>query len=168
MTVEQHQHRTAREILTAPQGFVAGLVAGMAMAAVAMAGFALAGRGLWTPINAIGEFFGGSGQVSPGFAGGTSFLGLGIQLVMGGILGALYASAQERIDVPSLLFIAVYYGFVIWIVATFLVTSWLKPWFHDILRAWPMVVGHLVFGSVLGFFAVARLRHAEPVVVSPD
>ena len=60
MTVEQHQRTGQSEILTIKQGFVVGMAAAIVMAVVAMAGSSLIGKGLWTPINAVGSFFLGS------------------------------------------------------------------------------------------------------------
>lgn len=167
MTVEQHQRSGSIEVIKIRQGVVAGVAAALAMAGVAMLGFALSGRGLWTPVNAIGNFFQSGATLAPGFAGGASLLGLAIQLGMGALLGALYASAQERIDNPSLLIVAIYYGFIIWFVATFLVLSWLKPALSQVMRSWPIFLAHLAFGAVLGAYAVARNRPLN-AISSPD
>lgn len=168
MTAEQHQRLYEQEIMSPVQGLVAGLVAGVVMMLVSTAGFALQGKGLWTPINAIGDFLRAHPDPSPAFAGTTSLIGLGIHLLVGALLGALYASAQERIDARSLVFIALYYGLVIWIVATFLITSWLRPWFHDLWRSWPVLVGHLAFGLTLAVAAVLRLRGSGTTEPGPN
>jgi hypothetical protein len=156
MTVEQHQHASHIEILTIRQGILFGVAAATLMAVVSMAGFALSGKGLWTPINAIGSFLLSSNQFPAGFSGALTLIGLVIQLTMGGLLGALYASAQERIDKPSLLAVATYYGLVIWIVATFAILSWLRPPIHDVMRTLPLLVAHLVYGSLLGLLAASQ------------
>lgn len=156
MTVEQHQHTGRLEVLTIRQGMLFGILAAIVMTAVATAGFALSGNGFWTPINATGSFVIGSNPVPTGFSGSLTLIGLLIQLIMGGLLGALYASAQERIDRPSLLVVATYYGLVIWIVATFAVLSWLRPPIHDVMRTWPLLIAHLVYGLLLGLVAASQ------------
>lgn len=158
MTVEQHQRSGRIEILTVGQGFTIGVVGAVAMAVVAMTGSAITGQGLWTPINAIGSFFTGTQPIPAGFAGGVTLLGVLVQLVMGGLLGMLYASAQERLDSPSLLIIAVYYGFITWFVASFFVLRWLNPTVAGIWRSWTVLLGQLAYGAVLGVFAVWRSR----------
>ena len=167
MTVEQHQRSGSIEVIKIRQGALAGLAAALAMAGVVMLGFSLSGRGLWTPVNAIGSFWQGGATIAPGFDGSTSLLGLAIQLGMGALLGALYASAQERIDSPSLMVVAIYYGFIIWFVATFLVLSWLIPDLSQLMRNWPFFLAHLAFGAVLGAYAVAHNRPLN-AVSSPD
>ena len=74
MTVEQHQRTGQSEILTIKQGFVAGIVASLVMATVAMVGSSLIGMGFWTPINAIGSFFlgGGAEPIPSGPAGAVT------------------------------------------------------------------------------------------------
>ncbi len=155
MTVEQHQHSASAEILTVSQGFRAGLAAALVMALVAMILAAMNGQGFWTPLNAIGGLFKGGGIVT-GFSLGIALPGLVIHLLMGGGLGALYASAQERIDNRSLLVVALYYGLVVWVIATFAVLSWLKPSLLEVMRTWPLLAAHLSFGAVLGLFAMSR------------
>ncbi len=162
MTVEQHQRRTRTEILTARQGFVAGMVGGLTLALVAGALSSAAGDGLWTPVNAAGSFFLGVQPIPTGMAGAVSYLGLAVMLVLGGLLGALYATAQEPQDNPSVLIIAVYYGGVTWIVATFLLLSWLNPSVQAVWKSWAVLAGHLAYGAVLGLYAVARNPYRRP------
>ena len=167
MTVEQHHYTGQRAVLTLRQGLAAGVVAAACMALVASLGSALAGDGLWTPLNAVGSFFRPAAPIPAGFAGSLTWLGAAVSLLMGGLLGALYASAQERIDTPSLLVVAIYFGLVTWIVATFAILSWAKPPVHEVMRTWPVLLGNLVYGLVLGLFAASRNRLAPAAEPSP-
>lgn len=161
MTVEQHQRPRGMELMSPVLGLAIGAIAAAVMAAVAMVGFAITGQGLWTPLNAIGGFFGGSLPPSPAFAGATTVLGITIQLVMGALLGALYATAAERMDTRSVVIIAVYYGFGLWFVSTFLVFSWLNPAFQDVAKTWPFLLGNLAYGLVLAAFAATRNKRPQ-------
>lgn len=156
MTMEQHQRLGRMEILTTGQGAVAGLAGSLALAAVAMLGSRAAGDGLWTPINAAGAFFTGADSVPPDPAGLQTLVGVLTVLGVGLLLGVLYATAQEPVDTPSLLIIAVYYGFLIWFIATFAVLSWLNPLVHDVWRSWYVLAGSLAYGAVLGLAAALR------------
>lgn len=167
MTVEQHQRSGGMEVLTPVQGLAAGIGSASVMAVVMMLGSSLAGTGFWTPINAIGSFFQG-GPLRLEFAGSVTLLGVAIHLLVGGLLGVLYASAQELIDLPSLLIVAVYYGLVTWFVSTFAVLSWLRPGIHEVWKAWPVFIGHLSFGFLLGLTAAYSIRRREPEIFSPD
>lgn len=162
MTVEQHQRRVRSEILTARQGLVVGVFAGLILALVAAAGSSAAGTGLWTPINAVGSFFLGVQPIPSEMAGAVSIVGLVVMALMGGLLGALYATAQEPVDNPSLLIIAVYYGGVIWFISTFAVLSWLNPAVRSVWGSWPVLLGHLTYGLLLGAFAAARNPYRLP------
>lgn len=168
MTVEQHQRRVRTEILTARQGFGVGVLAGLALAVVAGALSSATGNGAWTPINAAGSFFLGVQPIPTEMAGAVSYLGLIVMALVGGLLGALYATAQEPLDTPSLLIIAVYYGGVTWIVSNFLVLSWLNPTVRAVWQSWPVLAGHLVFGAVLGFFAAIRNPYRRPAGANPE
>lgn len=168
MTVEQHQRRVRTEILTARQGFVVGVVAGLALALVAGALSSATGAGLWTPVNAAGSFFLGVQPIPTEMAGAVSYLGLVVMALMGGLLGMLYATAQEPLDTPSLLIIAVYYGGLIWFISTFAVLSWLSPEVRAVWRSWPVFAGHLVFGAVLGLYAALRNPYRRPAGATPE
>lgn len=168
MTVEQHQRRTRTEILTARQGFVVGIIAGLALALVAGALSSAAGLGAWSPVNAAGSFFLRVQPIPTEMAGAVTYLGLAVMALLGGLLGALYATAQEPIDTPSLLIIAVYYGGVIWFVASFAVLSWLNPAVSAVWRSWPVLAGQLVFGAVLGIYAALRNPYRKPSRPIPE
>ncbi len=162
MTVEQHQRRVRTEILTARQGFVAGIVAGLALAVAAGALSQAMGTGMWLPTNAAGSFFMGVQPIPGDFAGTLSYVGLAVMALMGGLLGMLYATAQEPVDTPSLLIIAVYYGFVTWFFATIAVLSWLNPAVRAVWQSWPVLAGQLVYGAVLGLVAAVRNPYRSP------
>lgn len=156
MTVEQHQRLSQMEILTVRQGVLAGLLATLAMAAVVMLASGATNHGLWTPVNAPGAFVTGANSVPGEFAGGLSIAGMITMLALGALLGALYATAQEPVDSPSVMAIALYYGFFVWFVATFIVMLWLNPPVQQVWRQWYILAGHLAFGAVLGAAAVLR------------
>ncbi len=162
MAVEHHQRRVRSEILTARQGLLAGLVGGVALAVVASGLSLAAGRGLWMPVNAAASFWLGLRPVPAGWAGFGSLLGVAVILLTAGLLGVLYASAQEPVDTPSLLLIAVYYGFSTWFVANFLLLSWLNPAVRAVWQSWPVLLGHLVYGATLGIRAAARNPWHKP------
>lgn len=148
---------------------MAGLGGAIAMATVAMVGYKLTDQGAWVLLNGIGGLLRASGVYSPGFAGVTSVVGVVVHLLLGGLLGVLYASAQERLDSLSLLGVAIYYGLMLWFVSTFLVLSWLNPPFQQIMRTWPALAGHLAYGAVLGLYAISVSHNqafGEPI--SPD
>lgn len=156
MTVEYHHHMDRMEILTVRQGVVAGLVGTVALAVVVTLGSSATGNGLWTPINAPGAFVTGADAVPAGYSGLLSIAGILTMFVLGGLLGALYSTAQEPVDTPSLLVIAVYYGFFIWFIATFVIMLWLNPLVQQVWRQWFVLAGHLAFGAVLGVAAMLR------------
>ena len=162
MTVEYHQRQDRMEILTTRQGVVAGLLGTLALATVVMLGSSVTHQGLWMPVNAAGAFFTGADVVPGAFSGGLSVVGIAAMLILGGLLGALYATAQEPVDSPSVMIIAVYYGFFIWFIATFVVILFLNPLVQQIWRQWFIFAGHLAYGAVLGIAAVLRNPWRKP------
>ncbi len=156
MTVEYHHRQYRMEILTTRQGVVAGLIGTVALVVVVTLGSAATGNGLWAPINAPGAFISGADAVPAGYSGLLSFAGLVTMFVLGGLLGALYATAQEPVDTPSLLIIAVYYGFFIWFIATFVIMLLLNPLVQQVWRQWFIFAGQLAYGGTLGVFAMLR------------
>lgn len=139
-----------------------GIVGGWALALVAGLLSPAAGNGPWSPVNAAGSFFLGIHPIPGEIAGTATIVGLAVMTLLGGLLGTLYATAQEPLDTPSLLVIAVYYGFVTWFVATFAVLSWLNPAVKAVWQSWPVLAGHLVFGAVLGVYAALRNPYRRP------
>ena len=87
MTVEQHQRTGQSEILTIRQGLVAGVIAAMVMAVVAMGAFYAIGKGPWILINAIGNFFLGGTLIHGGPDGVVTVVGVIVQLLVAGSLG---------------------------------------------------------------------------------
>ena len=162
MTVEHHQRLDRMEILNTRQGVAAGLLGTVALAVVVMFGSSATHNGLWTPINAAGAFFTGADVIPGVFSGGLSIAGFVVMLTLGGLLGALYATAQEPVDSPSVMIIAVYYGFFIWFIATFVVMLFLNPLVQQVWRQWFIFVGHLAYGAVLGVAAVLRNPWGKP------
>ena len=161
MTVEQHQRRTRREVLTMPQGLAAGLLGAAVLTVVSAGLLAAAGHGAWQAINAAGAFVLRGQAISGHYAGALSLVGGGLIAVTGALLGVLYASAQEVLDAPSLFFIAMYYGAVSWIVSNFGVLSWLAPAVKTVWQSWPVFLGHLGYGATLGLIALRALRAAR-------
>ena len=155
MTIEQHQRTGQSEILTIRQGLVAGVVAAMVMAVVAMGAFYAMGKGPWIPINAIGTFFLGGTLILGGPDGIVTVVGVIVQLLVGGLLGMLYASAQSPEDTPSLIVIGLFYGLVTYIVSR-IALRWLNPAVFAVWRTWPIFAGQLLFGATLAVFAALR------------
>lgn len=151
MTAEQHRYRRPSEVLTGREGLLAGLLGSLVLVAVAGLIFAARGQSAWTPLNAAADFW-----LRPPLSPAARWLGLAVVLLTGGLLGVLYASAQEPLDLPSLLLIAIYYGFVTWMGASVLVLSWLSPATRAVWQSWPVLVGHLAYGLTLGLWAARR------------
>ncbi|MER2600665.1 MAG: DUF6789 family protein [Caldilineales bacterium] len=156
MAVEQHRYRRRSEILSTREGLAAGLLGSLVLIGVAGLIFAARGQSAWLPLDAAADFW-LRGPLSPA----ALWLGLAVVLFTGGLLGMLYASAQERLDLPSLLLVAVYYGFVTWMGATVLVLSWLSPATRAIWQSWPVLAGHLAYGLTLGLWAARRLMQTS-------
>lgn len=143
------------------QGLSAGLLAGLGMLAV-WAGLAqLVGPG-------AGQLLGVIASTLPGLTDGpmTAVAGVVIHLLVAVILGLLFAASLDRLSRRETLIVSTFYGFTIWVVASFIVGHWFNDRIVLLLRTWWGLLACLSFGLFLGLYAVAR---GQPLPqLSPD
>ena len=87
---------------------------------------------------------------------------------VGAVLGLLYAVSQDRIPVPGLAVVGVFYGVVIWVLGRVL-TSWLLgPALRPALHSYPWFLACLAYGAFLaGCAAWADRRRPASTAVGP-
>ncbi len=96
-------------------------------------------------------------------------IGLVGHLLLGLIFGLLYALCLQSIPIRGLVGIGIFYGFVIWIVGSLLIGLLIGESVRVVLRSWPWLVAHLVFGIFLAISAIwaQRIKSRGPDVVVP-
>jgi hypothetical protein len=149
---------------------VAGIQAGVVGALILMGYLALDskwhGRSVWTVPNLLASTFYGESAYRQGFGSRTS-AGVALLVVIYGLLGALFGlvirdhSARLRITLFGLIYATAWF---------FLSFTWLWKFVNPIIPIYSpdraMLVGHILYGGVLGSRFPAYLR-AMSVVESP-
>ncbi|MCP4165003.1 MAG: hypothetical protein GY759_03795 [Chloroflexi bacterium] len=148
------------------QGIGAGLVAGTGMIIVWTVGAAFFGPGAASLINTIAATFLGDSAIGSSWQLAAIMVGLLIHYVLSILLGILFAASLDRLDRRNTLVVSSFYGFTIWFVSSFIVAGWFNELIVQFSRNWWGLVAYLIFGLLLGVFAVRR--GTPPPVLSPD
>lgn|SRR5487761_2008091 len=145
-------------------GMIAGLVAGMVMAMFMMIVSALTGMRFLAPLYAIAATFNTSWAMSKGFVLTPILVGLMLHMVNSALFGMIF-TLLARLAIPRTLalpggaMVGMLWGIVLLVINQYLVlplfdapmataTSSIFPWW---------VVGHLMYGVVLGVIAGVTL-----------
>ncbi len=95
-------------------------------------------------------------------------MGLALHLAVAGLLGLLYALSQRRIPDRGLIGVGLLFGFVIWAVGSLIIGRFLEPAVREVLRSWPWLLAHLLYGLTLTAAAIYQGRRRgqgeQPVV----
>jgi len=96
-------------------------------------------------------------------------VGLAGHLLLGLIFGLLYALCQQSIPVRGLVGVGIFYGFVLWVVGSLLIGLFFGESVREVLRSWPWLVAHLIYGLVLAVTSISaqRIKSRGPRVVVP-
>lgn len=136
-------------------GIAGGVIGALVMGLFFMIVAAARGMGFWTPPKLISAVFLGSSAV---FAGaGAVILGLVIHMIMGAVLGVIYAYLIPRnISFAMDVLMGLAYGALIYFVMTYAVLPWANPLMYAAVdRGW-FFVYHLAFGLTLSLVVPVR------------
>lgn len=156
---------------------VAGLVAGVVMAAASMLYSTVTGMGMWLPVRTISAVWYGVGAL----VGGAGVLAAGVitHMVVSAAWGAIFGLFVGRKRTSGAAAgIGLLFGAAIWGIMTFLVLTWLNRDMYErvMLHPWWWFGYHLLYGLVLGaltpglaraFSGVERDRPAAPAEAPP-
>jgi len=152
--------------LRSHQGIWAGIFAGAGMIIAWMLFAQLLGSGADQLIDTIAATVLGQDTAVAGWQPVTTLVGLGLHLLIAIVLGLLFAVSMDRLKRRDTLLVSTFYGFTIWFVASFLLSGWLQPAIQPFCRTWWGLAVHLLFGFLLGVYAVRF--GTPPPVLSPD
>ncbi len=143
----------------AATGIVGGVVAGIAMAMVAMIWTMLAGAGFWRPMDLIASILLGKSAITGGFQLIPEFLGMVIHLMLSAVFGLIFAAVAARTSWSSgaIIGAGLAYGLLLWIVNVVIIDTLFIPAGLSLAPTLLMVVVHLVYGLVLGLIAAPKL-----------
>jgi hypothetical protein len=145
----------------AGMGIIGGVIAGIAMAMVAMVWTLLAGQGFWRPMDMIASILLGREAISGGFQMFPELVGMAIHMVLSAIFGLVFAAVVANTSWSSGVVVGVglAYGLLLWIVNVLIIDAALIPAGLSLAPAPLMIVVHLVYGLVLGLVAAPKLSH---------
>lgn len=140
-------------------GVWAGLLAGIAMAMVAMIYSAMQGSGLFAPTKQIAAVFFGPDALVGG--AGTIMVGMALHMMVSIMWGIIFGLIAGRFGAGSQFWFGMMYGAAVWLLMTFAVLPWLNPTMRDGVKHMPgaWFVAHLVFGGMLFLTGVFAHRH---------
>ena len=142
-------------------GILGGIVAGIAMAMVAMVWMALAGEGFWKPLSVIASILMGKGVISGSFELIPDLVGMMVHLLLSAVFGLAFTFVVRNIPWPSVGVIgaAIAYALLLWIVNVRVIDANLIPAGLSLAPTPLVIVVHLVYGVVLGLIVVPKLSN---------
>jgi hypothetical protein len=132
-------------------GLIGGIVAGVAMAMVAMMLMPVVGRALMTPVKLMAGTVEGERAMDGG--PGTLMTGMMIHMMMSLILGVIFGAIMGALVIHTLgaLIIAgVIWALIVFVVAQFMALPIIDRLMAERMSPWVFGMAHLVFGVVLG------------------
>ncbi len=106
-----------------------------------------------------------------GMAGiGAGAPGLVLHGLVGAVLGALYASSQQRLPWRPLVGIGAFYGLLLWIAGRLLLGWLFSTPVHSVVHSWAWLAGACAYGMTLALFAgwAGARRPSSAVTVPRD
>ncbi len=166
MGPEQHG-RVSPLICKALAGIETGVFGGLAMFGWMALGSALDMRSIWTPMNLLGSTLSGRQALPWGF-GWTTVMGLSLHLTVSGLVGMMFGllvgSAGRRLRVTLLGMLA---GLVWYYFSQALFARRLGAFVVLYSPPRTMLMAHLIYGLVLGWFPSGFRLAARSFLVEP-
>lgn len=163
--ISDSPYDSADLVLAPGQGIAAGVAGGAAMLVGLLLLYPVAQLSPDGVLRHIGVL-----AAPAGAAAGTRLaVGLVLHLTVAGILGLLYALSQRLIPDRGLVGVGLLFGFVIWVVGSVIFGRLLPVQLGAMLRSWPWLMAHLVFGLTLAAVAIwqagRRRKAGRPAIV---
>jgi hypothetical protein len=140
-------------VLESRVGMAAGLAGAFAMLAL---------TAMFQPISALraADLLAQIGRAVLPASVGRSLLmltGVAVHTLLGALFGLLYAVCQQRVPLRGLIAVGLFYGFVLWVVASVIIGSLFDPALRYAICRWPWLLSHLLYGLCLA--GVAAWSH---------
>lgn len=123
----------------------------------------LQGMGAWTPVQLITVTWYGPAAMMHATVG-VIMAGLITHMMMGAVLGVIFAMALRVLGLPSgavRLAWGVLFGLIVWVVNQFLLLAIVDPMMASHMTPWAFAMGHAVFGLVLAAFLLGARRTSQ-------
>jgi hypothetical protein len=158
--ISDSPYQVGGQVLVVRAGIIFGVISTMIMLLLLAIIQPLSGFGLVDFLTHIGDIFVPistfpnklSLQVEVGFL---------IHLLLGALLGLLYAVCQQRIPSRGLLAVGIYYGFIIWVVDRFFITPFFNEYLRTILGSWSWLSACVLFGLSMAFASILMINRSR-------
>lgn len=134
-------------------GIVAGLIAGIGMAMVAMMVMPAMGKNFLMPVKLMAGTFEGEGAVDGG--GGTVMTGMMIHMMMSAVLGLIFALIVAALGWSGfwpLVIGGMVYALIVWVVMEFGILPLVDKVMRERMSPALFAMTHVVYGFLLGLF----------------
>lgn len=145
-------YQFGEQVLTFLGGVVAGLIGGMSMLAFVFALQPVSGLLLKDLLVRFGTV---------ALLGETRFeenivliAGVALLEILGALFGLLYAGCQQRIPARGIIGVSVFYGFMLWVVGSLLISSLFGQTIRATVRSWTWLLACLIYGLCLAAAAI--------------
>jgi hypothetical protein len=138
-------------------GAWAGSIAALGMALLLVAQSTIAGLGFWLPIQLHSAIFFGSTAILGG--AGPTLVGIGLHVVIAMALGIVFSLLlPSRTMTANAVRAGVAYGFLLWIVSTYIAMPLLNPVMSDRMALTPALwfFACIFYGALLGTIPAIR------------
>jgi len=146
-------------VLSPAGGIAAGIVASIAMLLLLLGLRPFSGLSVPDALGRIGGTLSGGG----GTSSARVLLGGALHLMVGGVLGLLYAVSQRRLPAPTVIGVGAFYGVAVWVGSR--VFGWLffAPPLRQMVRSRAWFLACLLYGLCLSAWAVWAESHRAAV-----
>ena len=161
--VSDSPYHVSELVLTPPAGMLAGLTGSVLMMGTVAALQRVSNLELMHLLAQIGNVFPITADPQ-----GVAYVGVAVVLLVGALLGLLYAASQRRVPTRGLIAVGIFYGFVIWVVGSLIVGTIFSETLRSTLRSWPWLAACLVYGLCLAAASIVVVRrHPSSVILVP-
>jgi len=164
------QSRPARALPVFLAGLEAGMLGALWMLVWMGLGSTWQRRSFWMPENLMATAFDRNAPIRGSFAGST-FSGLALYLLIYSLLGAVFATAvRDRMPTVRTALLSTVFGLAWYYLSFHLIFKSVMPLVALLHVERPTVLGHLVYGAVLGRYPVylRRLETPPPEVIAVE
>jgi hypothetical protein len=168
--ISDSPYQVEGQVMAARAGIIFGVISAMIMLLLIAIMQPLAG---FSPIDILTHIGGIIVPVSTSPDKLSLQVGVGflMHLLLGALLGLLYAVCQQRIPSRGLFGVGIFYGFVIWVVDRLFITPFFNETVRTMLRSWSWLSACLLFGLCMAFASVwmlSRRRVGDAAVMPKD
>ncbi|MBT3247697.1 MAG: hypothetical protein HN567_04665 [Actinobacteria bacterium] len=149
------------------KGALAGMIGGAMMAMFSMVAMAADGEGFWAPVNLIAHTIWDGAPLNGDFDFGALALGMGVHMMLSMMIGVMALGVAQQFATTSTVALAIGMAVALgaW-VGQEVIWPEIDQVAADGYTNWVLLVGHVIFGMVLGAAAATSANNHQPQPVT--